>query len=157
MALFVSHLAFDSSLFQWENLHKHRSCIAHAPMGSSLHCSVSNPFQFLNAVCTPNKRRQGLTGCTFLLHSGNVSFGCRAVKTEDDTNVSAAPLPPFMAQPDYGSSTPLDALPSATAEHSPQNSRVKEERLEPPPPGTEVMGPLPRPSSLTNLQAYESG
>ena len=37
-----------------------------------------------------------------------------------------------------------------------QHPKVKEERLEPPPPGTEAMGPLPRPLSLTDLQGCEN-
>ena len=82
-------------------------------------------------------------------------MGCRSVKKEEGGGPNAPPLPPFMAQPDYGHSTPLDTLPSAT-EHSAQHDRVKEERLEPPPPGTEAMGPLPRPSSLPDLQGCEN-
>lgn len=105
----------------------------------------------------PNLYTRSNTRFAFLLHSEKVSsLGCRSVKKEEDGNIAAPPLPPFMAQPDYGSSTPLDTLPSSAAEHSTQHPKVKEERLEPPPPGTEAMGPLPRPLSLTDLQGCEN-
>ncbi|XP_076452760.1 splicing factor, suppressor of white-apricot homolog isoform X2 [Babylonia areolata] len=80
-------------------------------------------------------------------------------KEVDKGSLGPPPLPPFMAQPDYGSSsTPLDTLPSSHS-HPPTTttttttsgnraSMSKEERVEPPPPGTEVMGPLPQPASL---------
>lgn len=89
-------------------------------------------------------------------------------KEEDKSSVVPPPLPPFMAQPDYGSSSaPLDALPSShsqsanagtatTAAVPVKQPAVKEERVEPPPPGTEVMGPLPRSPSLDDLQGCEN-
>ncbi|KAK7462102.1 hypothetical protein BaRGS_00038474 [Batillaria attramentaria] len=70
------------------------------------------------------------------------------------------PLPPFMARPDYGSSTPLNSLPSSASQTQTQDEGEGggggEETRQPPPPGTEVMGPLPRAHSAGDLEGYGS-
>ncbi|XP_025088915.1 splicing factor, suppressor of white-apricot homolog isoform X2 [Pomacea canaliculata] len=74
-------------------------------------------------------------------------------KQDEVPDMGPPPLPPFMAQPDYGSSSPLHSLRVAGFHQRIHQSGLCDEREQPPPPGTEAIGPLPRPHSAGDLAA----
>lgn len=74
-------------------------------------------------------------------------------KQDEVPDMGPPPLPPFMAQPDYGSSSPLHSLRVSGFHQRIHQSGLCDEREQPPPPGTEAIGPLPRPHSAGDLAA----